>query len=235
VAASNQIRVIAIRYGKLYTNPEAGRRRSTGVAPGLESPRRSWMIEDFKLILARVQSDYDFYVRLQENPEHSLATYDLTDEEREVLLDPDKLGQVLSGVVPEPGGEGSEPAFKITITICGTHDWFNPTNVSPPHISPPTISLTPPPPPGPPPPPPPGPPPPPPPPGPPPPPPPPGPPPPPPPPGPPPPPPPPGPPPGPPGPGDDGGHRINKAVEDVLAAATEPDRVSALVGLMELM
>jgi hypothetical protein len=195
------------------------------------------MVDDFKQVLARVQSDYDFYVRLQSNATQALASYNLTTQERDVLTNPDWLAAILHGVASGPGGvDLGKGGLDITITISGTHDWFNPTNVAPPHISPPNISISPPPP-GPPPPgpPPPGPPPPgPPPPGPPP----PGPPPPgPPPPGPPPPgPPPPGPPPpGPPPPPGDFqlSQFVTEAVNAIFAAENEIVQLSAVTTLME--
>jgi hypothetical protein len=164
------------------------------------------VVESFTRVLARIQGDYDFYVRFQEHPVEALKGYDLSDDERAVLADPAQLGSVLLGL--------GDAGLGITITISGTHDWFNPTNVQPPQVSPPTVSLSPPPPP-----PPPGPPPPP--------------------PGPPPPPPgPPPPPPGPPPPGDGEGFKsqqIDLALEAIALAATEVERTAAVVGLMEVI
>jgi hypothetical protein len=74
------------------------------------------MRERFKAALARVQSDYDFYVGCQIDPDATLADYDLTTDERSALIDPDKLAEVL-----RPRGWG------ITIKISGSHDWVNRT------------------------------------------------------------------------------------------------------------
>jgi hypothetical protein len=178
------------------------------------------VVESFRRVLARIQSEYDFYIRFQENPVEALKGYDLSPDERAVLTDPARLGSLLTGL--------GDAGLDITITIVGTHDWFNPTNVQPPQVSPPTVSLSPPPPPPGPPPPPPGPPPPP-----------PGPPPPPP--GPPPPPPgPPPPPPGPPPPGPppgEGGRlqQIEVALDAIAVAATEAERTVAVLGLMQVI
>lgn len=79
------------------------------------------MLESFKAALARVQSDYDFYIGCQTDPDATLADYDLSPEERSALSDPDKLAAVLKyGVQPR----GWRPLY-ITITISGTHDWVN--------------------------------------------------------------------------------------------------------------
>jgi len=78
------------------------------------------MLEDFKRALARVQSDYGFYIDCQTNPAAALTDYDLTADERATLSDPSKLGDVLmrgTGVV------NLRPS--ITIKISGTHDWVN--------------------------------------------------------------------------------------------------------------
>jgi hypothetical protein len=79
------------------------------------------MLESFKAVLARVQSDYDFYIGCQTDPDAALADFDLSPEERSALSDPDKLAAVLKyGVQPR----GWRPLY-ITITISGTHDWVN--------------------------------------------------------------------------------------------------------------
>ncbi|MGA7135548.1 MAG: hypothetical protein WBZ15_25000 [Mycobacterium sp.] len=74
------------------------------------------MQESFKAALARVQSDYDFYVGCQIDPDKTLADYDLSPDERSALSDPEKLADVL-----KPRGWG------ITIKISGSHDWVNRT------------------------------------------------------------------------------------------------------------
>jgi hypothetical protein len=78
------------------------------------------MLDDFKRALARVQSDYGFYIECQANPAVALAGYDLTLDERAALSDPEKLASVLKG------GIGVEQ-LRITIKISGTHDWVNRT------------------------------------------------------------------------------------------------------------
>lgn len=69
------------------------------------------VLEDFERVLDRVQSDYDFYIECQRDPETALAGYDLTPEERATLQDPEELQKrLIQGV---------------RITISGTHDWVN--------------------------------------------------------------------------------------------------------------
>jgi hypothetical protein len=79
------------------------------------------VLEDFKRALARVQSDYGFYIDCQANPAVALAGYDLSPEERSALSDPEKLGDVLKG------GIEVNRLPSITIKISGTHDWVNRT------------------------------------------------------------------------------------------------------------
>jgi hypothetical protein len=68
-------------------------------------------LEDFKRALARVQTDYGFYIECQTNPDEALADYDLTPDERSTLTDPEQLDDML--------------IRGIRITISGTHDWVN--------------------------------------------------------------------------------------------------------------
>jgi hypothetical protein len=77
------------------------------------------MLEDFKRALARVQTDYGFYIGCQGNPTEALAGYDLSPDERSALTDPKKLADVFKrGIgIPEPR--------VLKITISGTHDWIN--------------------------------------------------------------------------------------------------------------
>lgn len=70
-------------------------------------------MEAFKQALARVQSDYGFYIDCQTNPAAALAGYDLSPDERSALTDPEKLAEVFR--LP----------WRITITISGKHDWVN--------------------------------------------------------------------------------------------------------------
>jgi hypothetical protein len=69
------------------------------------------VVEDFKRALARVQTDYEFYIDCQTNPDEALAGYDLSPDERATLSDPKKLADML--------------IRGIRITISGTHDWVN--------------------------------------------------------------------------------------------------------------
>jgi hypothetical protein len=69
------------------------------------------MLEDFKRALARVQTDYAFYIECQTDPDVALADYDLGPDERSALTDPKKLDDML--------------IRSIRITISGTHDWVN--------------------------------------------------------------------------------------------------------------
>ena len=79
------------------------------------------MIESFKAALARVQTDYDFYIGCQTNPDATLAGYDLSLDERRALSNPNLLADVLKkGVRPRN-------APSITVKISGTHDWVNRT------------------------------------------------------------------------------------------------------------
>lgn len=77
------------------------------------------MLKDFKRALARVQSDYAFYIDCQVNPVAALEGYELTPEERLALTDPEKLAQVLQE------GVGKKRRPSITVKISGTHDWVN--------------------------------------------------------------------------------------------------------------
>ncbi len=72
------------------------------------------MTTNFEAALARVQSDYDFYIGCQTDPESMLAEYELSGDERATLTNPDKLAEAL-----KPRG------WRITIKISGTHDWVN--------------------------------------------------------------------------------------------------------------
>ena len=78
------------------------------------------MLEDFKRALARVQSDYGFYIDCQTNPAVALAGYDLSPDERSTLIDSEKLGDMLIRGV---GVLNLRPS--ITVKISGTHDWVN--------------------------------------------------------------------------------------------------------------
>lgn len=75
------------------------------------------MVEDFQRVLARVQSDYGFYVACQTDPDATLAGYSLTAEERAAVTDPVKLEEALR--------KGFVSLRPITITIKGKHDWVN--------------------------------------------------------------------------------------------------------------
>ncbi len=77
------------------------------------------MLDDFKQALARVQSDYGFYIGCQTNPALALAGYNLSPDERSALSDPEKLADVLKG------GIGVSRLPSITIKISGKHDWVN--------------------------------------------------------------------------------------------------------------
>jgi hypothetical protein len=78
------------------------------------------MLADFKRALARVQSDYGFYIGCQTEPTLALAGYDLSADERTALSDPVKLGDMLKLGV---GGTSRLPS--ITVKISGSHDWVN--------------------------------------------------------------------------------------------------------------
>jgi hypothetical protein len=86
------------------------------------------MIEDFIRVLARVQSDYGFYIGCQRNPAVALRDYALDTREYEALIDPEKLRAML-----EDGALENKP-IKIVITFKGKHDWVNrakPTTLPP--------------------------------------------------------------------------------------------------------
>jgi hypothetical protein len=76
------------------------------------------VLDDLKRALARVQSDYGFYIDCQANPAVALAGYDLTADERSILTDPVKLADVFRG------GIDVSP-LRISFTISGRHDWVN--------------------------------------------------------------------------------------------------------------
>jgi hypothetical protein len=78
-------------------------------------------LEDFKRALARVQSDFGFYIDCQASPAVALAGYDLSPDERSALVDPEKLAGLLRG------GIGVARLPSLTIKISGTHDWVNRT------------------------------------------------------------------------------------------------------------
>jgi hypothetical protein len=78
------------------------------------------VLEDFKRALARVQSDYGFYIDCQANPAVALAGYQLSPDERATLTDPGKLGDLLMRGI---GILNLRPS--ITVTIKGKHDWVN--------------------------------------------------------------------------------------------------------------
>lgn len=79
------------------------------------------MANDFRAALARVQSDYSFYIQCQTDPAGALADYSLSPDERAVLSDPELITEALMG-----GGDMGLPKG-ISITISGTHDWVNRT------------------------------------------------------------------------------------------------------------
>jgi hypothetical protein len=74
--------------------------------------------DDFKAALARVQSDYTFYIQCQADPVTALADYSLSPQERATLCDPQRLADSLKH------GSGLRLPT-ITIKISGTHDWIN--------------------------------------------------------------------------------------------------------------
>jgi hypothetical protein len=79
------------------------------------------MLDSFKAALARIQSDYEFYVGCQTDPDSTLAGYDLSPQERSALTDPDELARMLH--------EDLRPRNipSITVKISGRHDWVNRT------------------------------------------------------------------------------------------------------------
>lgn len=79
------------------------------------------MIDDFIRVLARVQSDYGFYIGCQTNPAGALRDYVLTTDEYEALLDPEKLREMLDNSALE-----NKPTA-LVITFSGRHDWVNRT------------------------------------------------------------------------------------------------------------
>jgi hypothetical protein len=79
------------------------------------------MLRDFARILARVQSDFGFYIGCQTEPAATLAGYALSPGERETLLDPAKLSAALGETARGNGVSG------LIITFSGKHDWVNRT------------------------------------------------------------------------------------------------------------
>lgn len=77
------------------------------------------MLDSFKAALARIQSDYEFYIGCQTDPASTLAGYDLSPQERSSLNDPDQLARMLD--------EDLRPRNipSITVKISGRHDWVN--------------------------------------------------------------------------------------------------------------
>jgi hypothetical protein len=74
-------------------------------------------MQDFQKVLARVQTDYAFYVQCQADPAAALAGYSLSAEERAALSDPTRLADWMAA--------GRPRLPPITIKISGTHDWVN--------------------------------------------------------------------------------------------------------------
>ena len=72
------------------------------------------MIEDLKRVLARVQSDYEFYLQLRLDPK-TVACYDLSADERRALSDPELLKSVLDRMAADPACGG--PTITIQIQI----------------------------------------------------------------------------------------------------------------------
>jgi hypothetical protein len=75
------------------------------------------MTDDRTKVLAKVQADYDFYIRLQETPDAALANYDLSPEEKNLTLNPVSLGAALYGFANATGdgdGDPSVTAFYIS-------------------------------------------------------------------------------------------------------------------------
>jgi precorrin-6B methylase 1 len=66
------------------------------VAPS-ERKGDSAVLDDFNRALARVQSDYAFFIDCHIDPAKAFAGYDLSPEERSALSDPEKLSEVLKG------------------------------------------------------------------------------------------------------------------------------------------
>ncbi|KJS58832.1 hypothetical protein [Streptomyces rubellomurinus] len=77
------------------------------------------MRRDYDAALARVQSDYAFYIHCQSDPEAALADYELSPEEAATFSDP----QLLSDALKKQGED--EGRLAITVKISGTHDWIN--------------------------------------------------------------------------------------------------------------
>ena len=59
--------------------------------------------EDFKKALARVQTDYGFYISCQTDPARALGGYDLSSDERSTLMDTEKLADLA-----HPGSHGHD-------------------------------------------------------------------------------------------------------------------------------
>jgi hypothetical protein len=64
-------------------------------------------MSDFKEILDRVQTDYDFYLSLRSNPNEALAPFTLSDEERAALtVETRALWRLILALPVENGGNG---------------------------------------------------------------------------------------------------------------------------------
>jgi hypothetical protein len=79
------------------------------------------MTEDFIRVLARVQSDYGFFIGCQTNPAVALRDFALNSDEYETLVDPQKLRAML-----DDGALENKPK-RLIITFKGKHDWINKT------------------------------------------------------------------------------------------------------------
>ncbi len=87
------------------------------------------MLDDFKRALARVQSDFGFYIGCQTNPTAALAGYDLSPDERRALTDPETLADMIRR------GIGVSRLRPITVKISGSHDWVNRAAVADPAVA----------------------------------------------------------------------------------------------------
>lgn len=93
-------------------------------------PAGDKMLQDFMRVLARVHSDFGFYVGCQASPEATLGEYSLDVAEREAIARPEKMAELLG----ERGGLFALP--RITITISGKHDWVNRAQMSADEVNP---------------------------------------------------------------------------------------------------
>jgi hypothetical protein len=93
------------------------------------------MMASFADFLSRIQTDYAFYLRFQENPEEALKFYELSAEERTALTKPgrqlwDLLGPEVRDAELLKSGKSGDPDATPKWRMCTTQTWWAKTDVA---------------------------------------------------------------------------------------------------------